>query len=411
MAKREDRENQPTRRVFKSSDVHQRRVGDSARQKPAKMPTRREARESARESTRINAEARAGKVRAPEPDAEATTEAVEENVDQAAQAEQAAQTEQAASEADREPARTPRFTAMRGSKGGDQSEQPSRRRPRFVESEAATSERPQGAEPQPEEPAAPSGDSAQQPKDAGKPRLRTIAGAASKLPSLKPSTIAIGAVLVIAVVAVAFFAFNRWGRFDDHADMQGTWYVLGTEVPIQIDDTSIRFNEEVSYQYEIDARGKTISYTFGPMSGQGRYWFSDDRKHLVITDGDGYTAANTTVEDLMHAFLDFSTATGGGVVELPQGEGIIAFSRTPEPVVKNEAAEGLVVKPSGESASAQASQPAAEAATGEQGGAADAAATAEEEPIAEDGALDEAHVEDAASEETYDESRNKEEAA
>ena len=131
--------------------------------------------------------------------------------------------------------------------------------------------------------------------------------------------------MVVAVIAVALFAFNRWGRYDDHADLQGTWYVIGTEVPITIDAETIRFNEEVSYNYEINSREKTISYTFGPMAGQGRYWFSDDRKHLVITDGDGYTAAGTTVDDLIHAFLDFSTSAGGGIVEMPQGEGIIAF--------------------------------------------------------------------------------------
>ena len=58
MAKRDDKDNQPTRRVYKSSDVHKRRVGDSSRSKPAKMPSRREVRESARESTRIAAESR-----------------------------------------------------------------------------------------------------------------------------------------------------------------------------------------------------------------------------------------------------------------------------------------------------------------------------------------------------------------
>ena len=135
---------------------------------------------------------------------------------------------------------------------------------------------------------------------------------------------------------------------------------MGTEVPITIDAETIRFNEEVSYNYEINPREKTISYTFGPMAGQGRYWFSDDRKHLVITDGDGYTAAGTTVDDLIRAFLDFSTAAGGGVVELPQGEGVIAFSRTPEVLVTNQPADGLYVQQSGESQSAGAAAEQAE---------------------------------------------------
>ena len=147
---------------------------------------------------------------------------------------------------------------------------------------------------------------------------------------------------------------------------------MGTEVPITIDAETIRFNEEVSYNYEINPREKTISYTFGPMAGQGRYWFSDDRKHLVITDGDGYTAAGTTVDDLIHAFLDFSTSTGGGIVEMPQGEGIIAFSRTPEKLATNQPAEGLYEQQSGESQSAgavaasEAAQPTEENAAAEQ---------------------------------------------
>ena len=67
MAKRDDKDNQPTRRVYKSGDVHKRRVGDSSRSKPAKMPSRREVRESTRESTRIAAESRIDRTTKSEP--------------------------------------------------------------------------------------------------------------------------------------------------------------------------------------------------------------------------------------------------------------------------------------------------------------------------------------------------------
>lgn len=141
--------------------------------------------------------------------------------------------------------------------------------------------------------------------------------------------IALAVLLVVLVVVVgvgAAFAWNRWGRFDDHADMQGQWYVLGTTVPVTIDERSIHLTDDVSYEYEIDDHGKTIRYTFGPMQGQGRYWFSDDRKFFAITDGEGYTGAATAFEDIAHSFTAEEGATGA---KLPDGEGVIVFGREP----------------------------------------------------------------------------------
>ena len=381
MAKRDDKGTTPTRRVYKSSDVHRRRVGDKARSKPAKMPSKREARESARESMRISAEVRANRARKSNDAADA---AVEETLEHG---------EPPAVAADAKQQQRPQFTVIRSkaAKGEEGARSDSR-----TEQSAEAQEPPRGSSPAPrvqhyaqdghevERQRLDQGGSAgeglrsSQNENAGgevepeqsseKPRRRSVADAAPKLPRLQPKTIALAAVMIVAVLAISVFVFNRWGRYDDHADLQGTWYVLGTEVPIEIDAETIKFNDEVSYHYEIDAREKTIAYTFGPMSGQGRYWFSDDRKHLVITDGDGYTAANTTVDDLVHAFLDFSTATGGGIVELPQGEGIIAFSREPEPVPTNQPAEGLVAETPVEGSSAEgaaAESAAAEDATAE----------------------------------------------
>ena len=352
MAKRDDKDNQPTRRVYKSGDVHKRRVGDSSRSKPAKMPSRREVRESTRESTRIAAESRIDRTTKSEPLADDFVE----NRPTAGGEESAENTR-------------PHFTVIRSAESRTQGEQADaalpdassdgaglpveKRPPRLTDDFPMGQRMSRGANVE----ASSSGDNG---RDASNTEPDSIGehdggdeSQANEQGAGRPKR-------RLAVIAVALFAFNRWGRYDDHADLQGTWYVMGTEVPITIDAETIRFNEEVSYNYEINPREKTISYTFGPMAGQGRYWFSDDRKHLVITDGDGYTAAGTTVDDLIRAFLDFSTAAGGGVVELPQGEGVIAFSRTPEVLVTNQPADGLYVQQSGESQSAGAAAEQAE---------------------------------------------------
>ena len=134
-------------------------------------------------------------------------------------------------------------------------------------------------------------------------------------------------VILIAIIGLcAAFAWDRWGRYDDHADMQGQWYVLGTTAPVTIDEGEIHLTDEVSYEYEIDEHSKTISYTFGPMQGQGRYWFSGDRRFFAIIDGEGYTGATTALEDVVRFFTAASGATGA---KLPTGEGVVVFGREP----------------------------------------------------------------------------------
>ncbi len=165
-------------------------------------------------------------------------------------------------------------------------------------------------------------------------RAKFVKRVSSVIPSSRKMRVAIIAgslAFILAIVLVSLFAWNRWYRFDDHADMQGEWYVVGSTVPVMIDETSIHLTDDVTYQYEINDHDKTISYTFGPMAGQGRYWFSDDRKYLVITDGDSFTGENTAFDDLMHMFADLPDKVSGSNIKLPEGEGIIAFSREPDP--------------------------------------------------------------------------------
>ena len=107
--------------------------------------------------------------------------------------------------------------------------------------------------------------------------------------------------MLAVVIAVALFvSWGRWWRYNDAADFQGQWFSQGTEgtAVVTIDDTAIHLSGEVAYSYAIDPTAKTISYDFGTMHGQGRYWFSDDRNTLVIIDGADYTATSTFFEDI-----------------------------------------------------------------------------------------------------------------
>ena len=174
---------------------------------------------------------------------------------------------------------------------------------------------------------------------------------------LSPRKVAFAVIVVILVVAAALaglFSWNRWGRYDDHADMQGQWYVNGTAVPIQIDETSIHLADDVVYAYQIDDHDKTISYTFGDWEGQGRYWFNGDRSALVFTDGDDFTGSGNALDDLTQTVDDLASGIKGETPELPEGENVIALSRTDDP-------EALRIKEEKERAAAKQAEEAAEA--------------------------------------------------
>ena len=149
---------------------------------------------------------------------------------------------------------------------------------------------------------------------------------------IKPKGVLITLGLIVALVAVgfgAFFAWDRWGRYDDHADMQGQWYALGSTTPLTIDGQVIHLTDEIAYEYTIDDHAKTIKYTFGPMQGQGRYWFSEDRSFLAITDGEGFTGAGTALQDIVHLVDDLASSGVITGTKLPKGDGVIVLCRQP----------------------------------------------------------------------------------
>ena len=76
-------------------------------------------------------------------------------------------------------------------------------------------------------------------------------------------------IVVVLAVATGLLSWNQWFRYDDSADIQGTWVVDGSDV---------------AYSYSLDTFNKTISFSFGKYSGSGSYAFSPDRTTLVLTE-------------------------------------------------------------------------------------------------------------------------------
>lgn len=95
------------------------------------------------------------------------------------------------------------------------------------------------------------------------------------------------AVLVVVLVGVMLaFWLLRWGLHDDAASIQGQWRVQGTDTVIDITDEKIVLTDEVAYDYVLDPDAKTLAFTFGGLTGNGRYRFSLDHSMLSIDDGD-----------------------------------------------------------------------------------------------------------------------------
>lgn len=97
--------------------------------------------------------------------------------------------------------------------------------------------------------------------------------------------IGLGVLIAAVLAASGYFAWNRWLRFDDAADIQGVWQARSEGVSLVIDAAEIHLTGDVAYAYELDTWEKTISFSFGDMSGSGAYRFSSDRQTLVIEEG------------------------------------------------------------------------------------------------------------------------------
>lgn len=91
-------------------------------------------------------------------------------------------------------------------------------------------------------------------------------------------------IAVVLVVGIGVLSWNQWFRYDDAADIQGTWQVEGSDVSFTFTETEMVMTPEVSYTYELDTFQKTITFAFKDYQGHGTYAFSPERTTLVITE-------------------------------------------------------------------------------------------------------------------------------
>jgi hypothetical protein len=96
---------------------------------------------------------------------------------------------------------------------------------------------------------------------------------------------AICIVLVLSLVGGgAAFAWDRWYRYDDIADIQGEWQIANSQRTLVIDESNLKIDADVAYEYTIDPKAKTITYTFGDTTGTATYRFAKDRDTLIIDE-------------------------------------------------------------------------------------------------------------------------------
>lgn len=134
--------------------------------------------------------------------------------------------------------------------------------------------------------------------------------------------------LVVLLVAAALLSWQRWLRFDDARDIQGTWQVVGASenALITIGADRIQITDDVAYAYELDSAEKTLALSFGVYSGGGHYWFSGDRQTLVFIDG-ASGGVSSFVEDFSWAWEEVIASVQGRAFVIPSGENVVVLRR------------------------------------------------------------------------------------
>lgn len=134
------------------------------------------------------------------------------------------------------------------------------------------------------------------------------------------------ALFIMLILVGAAFSWNRWFRYNDAVDFQGEWQAHETTTVVVIDSKAVKLTEDVSYTYVLDTGAKTISFSFGDLQGQGRYYFSADRSQLIIEDGEDYTWFSTLIEDIERSAVQSKNALfDQPQEEVVSGEGITVF--------------------------------------------------------------------------------------
>lgn len=180
---------------------------------------------------------------------------------------------------------------------------------------------------------------------------KTSAEGASRRTGLVVRVVA-AVLAALLVVSVGGFSWYRWLAGDDALDIQGTWYIAGTDTPIVITEEQIVLNEEVSYGYVLDESAKTIDFTFSYLEGAGHYRFSLDRQMLAIMDGK-FGWWDTLGDDLAWLPGALVDALGGATASPAGSGGVTLLSRDPPSAQTPDAP----ASPSGEIADAATADP------------------------------------------------------
>ena len=136
-------------------------------------------------------------------------------------------------------------------------------------------------------------------------------------------------VLVVVAVVIAFSCW-RWTFANDAQDIQGTWYIAGTQKTVDITSDGIKLSDDVTYSYTIDEGAKTLSLSFGNMEGEARYRFSLDKQTLALRDGKT-TWGNSLSEDISWTIAALGRAIQGEQAS-PElsGDSTMVLTRTPQ---------------------------------------------------------------------------------
>ena len=145
-------------------------------------------------------------------------------------------------------------------------------------------------------------------------------------------------VLVVVAVVVAFSCW-RWTFANDAQDIQGTWYIAGTQKTVDVTADGIKLADDVTYSYAIDEGAKTLSLSFGNMEGEARYRFSLDKQTQAVRDG-ATTRGNSLSVDLSWTISSPGRAIHGqhASPEL-SGDSTMVLTRTPQDL-SSEGASG-----------------------------------------------------------------------
>lgn len=148
-----------------------------------------------------------------------------------------------------------------------------------------------------------------------------------------------GAVVLVVVAVVVAFSCWRWTFANDAQDIQGTWYIAGTQKTVDVTADGIKLADDVTYSYTIDEGAKTLSLSFGNMKGEARYRFSLDRQTLALRDGET-TWGNSLSEDISWTIAALGRATQGEQAS-PElsGDSTMVLTRTPQDL-SSEGASG-----------------------------------------------------------------------